>query len=359
MTEDFVTRLGQALSEAADREESRNRPARAAATVRASVPRAALTPGFALLAVAAVFALFGYVVETMRSEPTVASPPKVVARLAPAEGLEQGVAAFGAVWLVDTGRGALLRMDPAGRTVTARVPLHGSAALGVGPDAVWVGETDGVASRLVRVDPETGRIVARTALRTPHGGLFQGGTPIQVGDVLWVVGVEHALRLDPRTGRITKAIRIAPGGYGVRGATSVGGDVWALVSNGNLVRFDGRTGGRKRVFPARYADLAAGPGGAMLLVADGRRIARFDPSTGRALWVAPIRHEGTGAIADGLFWVASLDPGPASSVVGMDPRTGRIVSSVHVGESGTMSIVRVGSELWMTTAAGHVVILRP
>ena len=41
MTDDFVTRLGVALREAADREERRPAPWRALATARTTLPRAA------------------------------------------------------------------------------------------------------------------------------------------------------------------------------------------------------------------------------------------------------------------------------------------------------------------------------
>ena len=42
----------------------------------------------------------------------------------------------------------------------------------------------------------------------------------------------------------------------------------------------------------------------------------------------------------------------------VDPRTGHVIDSVDVGEFGAQFMAPVGSDVWMTTAGGHVVILR-
>ena len=113
MTDDFVTRLGVALRDAADREERRRAPWRALATARTTLPR--LRPSLV-----ARHAHRGArrsrprstVWPASRSNDAAPAGPKVVAQLSPAGGLDQIVAGFGSAWLVDTDTQTLLRMDP-------------------------------------------------------------------------------------------------------------------------------------------------------------------------------------------------------------------------------------------------------
>ena len=84
MTDDFVTRLGVALREAADREERRRAPWRLLAAARAGVPR--VQPNLALAAVvgALVLAAGVYAAASFRSNDAAPAGPKVVARFTPA-----------------------------------------------------------------------------------------------------------------------------------------------------------------------------------------------------------------------------------------------------------------------------------
>jgi outer membrane protein assembly factor BamB len=116
-------------------------------------------------------------------------------------------------------------------------------------------------------------------------------------------------------------------------------------------------GKREAAFRTPFAGFPAAFGGALFL-GDAGQLARLDPATGRMLWRTRIDHVGPRAAANGLLWVEARDR-RGDRVVSIDPRNGRIVSSVHVGEFGAMWLERVGSELWMTTAGGHVVIVRP
>jgi hypothetical protein len=272
--------------------------------------------------------------------------PQVVARVAPGGGLSQVVGGFGSAWVLDNGDDLLLRMDPSTRRVTARLPLRAAIAMAGGRDALWVGE--GI-NDLLRIDPASGRVVARISLAR---GAFSGGTPIPIGDAVWVVGSERALRVDARSGRVTGAVAVARDG----GATALRGDL-VVVGGGSVVRLDGRTGARRAAFRAPFAGLPVAAGGALFL-ADANGVARLDPTNGRVLWRRRIDRVGPVAAARGLLWVEA--PGRRGDrVVGIDPRSGREVASVHVGEFGVLSMQGVGSELWLATAGGDVVVVRP
>jgi PQQ-like domain len=357
VTEDFVTRLGHALRVAAEREQRRGVLARRAAAARSSVPPVTRTAIGAIgaLAIAVVFAV--YLATALRPEP--ARPPQVIAAVPVARGLGEITAAFDSAWMVDTRDQAVLRVDPATRRVIARIPLPGQLAIAAGADALWVSEDAGRGATLVRIDPRTNRPAARISLRTPAGRSFPAATLVAIGDSVWVVSVKHALRVDARTGRVTRLATLAPPGVGVRDVTAIDGDLWALRSDGRLARFDGATGARKAIFRSSFLDMprvggAHGP----LLLADGNRLARIDPATGRPIWTAEVAHVGPAAMAKGLLWIAALD-GDGERLVGIDPRDGRVASSADVGRHDSVSIAPVGREVWLAGSSGEVLVVRP
>jgi streptogramin lyase len=308
-------------------------------------------PAAAVLALAVVVLAGIYALRATRPEPAQPPGPKVVARLAPGGVLDQLHAGFGSAWAFDALDDTLLRMDPATRRVTARVGVRAGIALSVGSDAVWV--TEGV-NDLTRIDPLTNRVVARIPLER---GAFSGGIPLPIGDTVWVVGDHRALRVDARTNRLTKAVTVTRSGDAVLGGAVLDGDLWLLSNHRRLVRLDGRTGAVRAAFRAPIAgELASFAGG--LYIANLDQAVRVDPASGRGVWRARTVNVGAAAEARGLIWVEAGNRN-GDRVIAIDPRDGRTVTSVRVGEFGVLSMASVGSELWMTTAGGGLIILRP
>lgn len=355
MTDDFVTRLGVALRDAADREERRRAPWRALATARTTLPRLRASPVLATVIAGLVLAAAVYGLASFRSSDSAPAGPKVVARLAPAGGLDQVVAGAGSAWLADSDTQALLRMDPATRRVTARFPLGGSANITWGHGAIWVGVTRDQAFRLLRIDPRTNRIVAR--LHTPDvpgGAAFS--SPVWVGDKLWLLSSAAAVQIDPASGHAIATVPTARNGYRTRSIAVVGGDLWVHLSDGRLLRLDGATGRRKATFHLPDGDLVGDFLMNGLFVVDENTLSRMDPRTFRVLWRTPITSIGAGVAAGGRLWVEAPDR-QGDRVLTVDPRTGSVIDSVHVGEFGAQWMAPVGSEVWMTTAGGRVIIL--
>jgi len=356
MTDDFVTRLGVALRDAADREERRRAPWRALATARATVPRLRASAVLATVIAGLVLAAAVYGLAGLRSNDAAPAGPKVVAKLTPAGGLDQIVAGFGSAWLADTDTQTLLRMDPATRRVTARFPLGGRMAIATDRGAVWVGVTQNSgAFRLLRIDPRTNRIVARLRTPEPPGGLGFGGPVIVRGNV-WVVSAEAVMRIDPRDGHALATVRTAHNGYGTRSLAVVDGDLWVQISDGRVLRLDGASGRRKATFHLPDGNLIGDFLMNGLFVVDESTLSRMDPRTFRVVWRTPIASIGPGVAAGGKLWVETPDR-QGDRVLTVDPRTGSVIDSVHVGEFGAQWMAPVGSDVWMTTAGGHVVIL--
>jgi streptogramin lyase len=352
VTDDFVTRLGVALRDAADREERRRAPSRALWNAWAAAPRLQASPVLAALLAGIVVVAAVYGLTRLGADEPAPAAPKVVTRLAPAGGLDMVVPAFGSAWLIDTDSQTLLRMDPATRRVIARIPLHGSMALAAGRDALWVGLTRNAEFSLLRIDPHTNRI----AERLPVPGVAIGGLPVFVDGHLWVLGADRAGRIDERSGRVTMIVRTAREGYRTRSFAVAGGDLWVHSSDGSLLRVDGTTG--KRLATLRMPDetLISDLGTNGLFLFDRASITRVDSKLHR-LWRTPIPSIGPAVAAEGRLWVET--PGRRGDrVLTVDPRSGHVVGSVDVGEFGAQFMSPVGSDVWMTTAGGHVVILR-
>jgi DNA-binding beta-propeller fold protein YncE len=356
MTDDFVTRLGVALRDAADREERRRVPWRALATARTTLPRLRPSPVLATLIAGLVLAAAVYGLASLRTGDKVPAGPKIVAKLSPAGGLDQVVAGFGSVWLEDSDSQTLLRMDPATRRVTARIPLGGAIEMAPGRGVLWVGLWRNGTTSLLRIDPKTNKVAGRLDLGAVPGGWGPGGVPVMVNGHLWVLSVEAATRVDPATGRAAKPIVTARNGYRTRSFAVADGDLWVQTSDGRLVRLDGATGRRKAAFHVPDGSVIADLWSNGLYVIDETTLARVHPNDLRPVWRAPIVSIGPAIAAGGKLWVETPDA-QGDRVLTVDPRTGHVIDSVHVGEFGAQWMTRVGSQVWMTTAGGHVVIL--
>jgi hypothetical protein len=355
MTDDFVTRLGVALRDAADREERRQAPWRALATARTTVPRLRPSPVLATVIAGLILAAAVYGLASFRSGDTSPAGPKVITRLAPAGGLDQIVPGFGSAWLADTDTQTLLRMDPATRRVTARFRLGGSMELAPDKGAMWVGLTQNQAFRLLRIDPRTNRIVAR--LHTPDvPGGSTGSVPVVVGGKLWLLSAEAAVRIDPASGHAIAMVHTAHSGYQMRSLAVVDNDLWVQISDGRLLRLDGATGRRRATFHVPDGSLVGDFWMNGLFVIDENTLSRVDPRDLHVLWRTPIVSIGSGIAAGGRLWVEAPDL-QGDRVLTVDPRNGSVIDSVHVGEFGARWMASIGSEVWMTTAGGRVVIL--
>ena len=202
MSDDFTVRLRVQLREAAIREERRGPVAR---TVLAARPRPVLAVGaFAAAAVAAAILLATVFLASPAPEPATQPGPRVAVDVAVGDAL--GASArpgFGAMWLSDSSRGAILRVDPRTLRVTRRIPVGSEVALVTAAGALWAlprgpGYQGGP---LMRIAPDTGRTVAQIDSTTPAGGPFRGGSLVVAGGRVWVIGAAGAVAVDPATGQ--------------------------------------------------------------------------------------------------------------------------------------------------------------
>jgi hypothetical protein len=366
VTEDFVSRLRLELREAARREERRGPVGRRIAGARRRLPA---PPAVAVALAAALLAVVVALgASALRGEPEPAEHG-IVGRFQVASGLSPVAAGSGAVWTADPIRHRILRIDPGTRRVTARIPIDDEATVATGAGAVWALAGDLLYSgdrrplRLLRIDPATNRIVARIALRTPAGATF-GPRELWVGEgVVWVVGADGALRVDPSRDRPDRWVPFPhDGGEATRGAL-VGRDrVTLLTTDGRLRTIDARSGrtvgdvGLRA--PADAHLLPAPPGTVAVAAAD--RIALHDRDSGRELWRARVSGEirFSHADDDGLWLHVARDTGGPDRLVRLDARSGRRIGQVDLPERGVAGLAPVGSELWVATPGGRILVVR-
>ena len=132
MSDQFETRLQLQLRTAAERMERRG----ALGRLRLALPAAPAVAGAALVAVLllAVAILGGL---RWAGDEDVVTAPRVVANVTLADNLGNVESGLGSVWIADTAKGQILRLDPRSREVRARIPVGGEALVTVGAGAVW------------------------------------------------------------------------------------------------------------------------------------------------------------------------------------------------------------------------------
>jgi outer membrane protein assembly factor BamB len=362
VSEDFTTRLRLQLREAALREERRGTLRRAVAVGRPTRPAAAASSAWAAAAAACLVIAVGlWMVGSLRREPAAPSRPRIVADVQLANALgSSGAAAFGAVWLSDTARGDVLRVDPRTRRVVARIHVGAEVQLAAGGGSVWavVDATTGIGP-LLRIDPRTNRIAARIGVRLTA---YPGGSGVLVGRQVWVIGQTEAIRVDPARGRIAGTVR-ARRAFQFTNAALLGGQVWLGTGDGRLIRYDDRTGRRLGGAPWRVRG-ALFPSLGRFVVLGDRTVTLVEPVTGRALWRsalarAPLRDLQVAALAGGRAYLVGRDgPAPRDRLLAVDARDGRVAPPLSVPEFGTIGMVGDGGRrVWLLTSGGRVVVV--
>jgi PAS domain-containing protein len=357
MSQDFTTRLQLELRAAAERQEQRS----ALGRLREQLPR----PSVLAIAAAAAAVLLALVLAGglgWHHEETITAP-RVTKTLPLADNLGSIAAGFGAVWVSDPATPQVLRLDPATRKVTARVPAMDKPILNTGAGAVWVvGFVDDVVKpeTLLKIDPDTARVVARTRLRV-GGRPFVAGDVQIVGDQVWVIGRDGVLRIDPGTGRIAQHFFFAQreGDPFPQAAWATPDGIVALRREGRIERYDPHTGRLNGLLPVRLADsriLVPTDAGPVLLTGHGR-IALAEPRRGAIVWDRQLPGTAAWPFVDGRrlwTWVSESD---GDWMYELDLRTGALKSRTRLPEFGAAGIVRVGRELWVTSQNGKLMIV--
>ncbi len=279
------------------------------------------------------------------------------------DGPREVAAGAGHVWVLEQGpRGAeVVRIDPAtgalrartsiGRTDGSVAPPRGSAfapVLAAGEGAAWV--VTGILGprlELTRIDARTkqARRVAVTPAAAGPGGVAPAFGSLAAGaGALWMLVGDRVLRLDARSGRVVRSIRLTP-------ASAAGG-----------AEHCGRPGaGGLAGAPAPQAErLAIGAGAVWVASKCGPRPSRFgylsriDPRTNRVTRAVALRHSYS-KIAAGRagLWAATatatlLPPRPPEPALHrIDPAPGRPASVTSLPEGNVVGLGVAAGAVWV------------
>jgi outer membrane protein assembly factor BamB len=385
MSEDFVTRLERELTRAERLQEGGGRLRRRVAWLRAwrLVPAA----GVAAAVAAVVAALTGVLALTHGDTNRVAGHrPAVVARTwlgqDPVDRCSAACDTIGSFPVLASGLGSgwaggtehheVIRLSADGRRVVARIGVgRWPSGIVATADAVWVlvNPSDATSS-LVRIDPARDRVTAR--IPVPRVSTV----PTLVGDdrVLWVLGEEQGVRVDPRRGAVAGRVSWGFGGVYAKSFGLAGDDLWARAEDGRLLRFDAHTGARtgRADGPPGIANLAVIPGTGVVVAGEDGTLTRIDAPSGRVRWSArPAagagapsagsgRTQGTITISGGTVWTLVEDSLRATeALAAVDLATGRTLTATALKDPGAGWLQPVGDDLWYLAPQGYAVVVRP
>jgi outer membrane protein assembly factor BamB len=232
------------------------------------------------------------------------------------------------------GKMLLKRLDPRSGEEVQAIPLKGFFAeiteVAFGAGSVWIsrgvclsGPVYGKQPKdvVLRVDPETNRVVDRIPVYCSSGLAFGHGS-------VWVTSVSYGIvsRIDPQTGEVVTKIEVGRGAVDIATAESSGA-VW--VAGLYLPKdYSGRDS-------PEYSE--------------DRKLTRIDPETNRVVAQIPIEADSPDggassvAVGEGEVWAQSVD----GKLYKVDPAPNEIVAKVSLGDSSSHLAV-YGGAVWAT-----------
>jgi streptogramin lyase len=285
--------------------------------------------------------------------PEPSTEPRVVRVVGIGGSPADGVLAAGSLWISEFEDRQVVRLDPRTGRVLARVPLGEGAPRIAGDDrSVWAR-----GDRLWRIDPRTNHAT------TPTGGPTGPELAVSDGDA-WVnnrhyLSGESVDRITP-TGDIVRRIP-----FRLPAQVAVGGRwLWVAGDDGTIARIDQRSGHTEHRWP-RLAPggtdeatrtLFADARGAWVLSPQGQIIRLEGDRVVRVLPIDDTVKPIMAPAADALWVVTSDDPRNAA-IERIDPRSGRVTATVELGKHYPRALVPAPGGLWVVAGDGTVVLV--
>jgi streptogramin lyase len=299
------------------------------------------------------------------SEPAIAARVADTIDIGPATSVTFGA---GSVWVAvvppNSDARAIIRIDPESDKIVASIPTSvvpgweiGGGGLVVADGSVWVAGLDaasrGTQGAVVRIDPSTNQVADTITLK--EGPVAD--VAVEPG-AIWALlrgnpGVPEVVRIDPSTDQVVATIALN-GGYG-RFLFAEGGSVFAAVAQspggpfdgGTLVRIDPSTNQVAGTFElGTYPSAAAGAGAIWAITDSG--LVQIDPSTGRPTDPpAPVTCTGD-ALAVGAGGVWCFDPAHDRALERFNPEATEVdvMMRPDQGTGGTALATSPGS-IWV------------
>jgi streptogramin lyase len=266
------------------------------------------------------------------------------------------------VWLF-TSTGTLDRIDPTKNTVAASVQLPRASdqlqTVAGNASGLWV--TDWDANLLLRLDPQTLRMIAEIDVGPQPKGILLAGSSV------WIANTHGGTvdRVDVTKNRVAATVTVGPtGNSGPNWLTQAFNSIWVDVPNITTVaRIDPIT---TAVQATIVVTGSANPCGGLAVTSDAvwvggcgsSSLARIDPATNR--FVANVEVGGANhvfAVIGDRPWVSP----EGGQIVRIDPATNTVdrVVTPGGGFQGGGDIAIAGGSLWIVDAANNRIIRLP
>lgn len=220
---------------------------------------------------------------------------------------------------------------------TASIEVGGSpSALAVGEGSVWV-VRDG--RRLVRIDEETGEVLARIGAGDELGSDRPCGVAVGAGAAWVVTASGQVARISPATSRLARLVAVEDAAC----VAAARGGIWVTGPDlGRVVRLDPATGEELAEIGVEGAPLGIDVGFGSIWVATGMAadgagggVVRIDPRSNEVVRTIPVAAAPEFlSIGAGAVWVASSD----GTIARIDPRTNQVVATIRIAEAGRTSV---------------------
>jgi len=256
----------------------------------------------------------------------------------------------GAVW--DANETGVTKIDPRTNAVVKEIPITGgSFAVAAGREGVWITNPP-PDNALYRINPRSGGVTLRRSF--PSRPI----TAQVVGEgFVWVPDADEVLKIDPSTGRVVARIPFNYPNVGA-GALAVGeGSVWIAdpadvptegsLEFGVVVRIDARTGRIITKIPVERADgVVVGAGAVWARSSETEEVTEINPATNLPIQTIPVRRADWIAVGQGAVWVLDED---IHTAVRINPATGVVVTTIKLPQ--TERAIFAGPEgVWVPVA---------
>ncbi len=289
-----------------------------------------------------------------------------IRRLRPVASIPTGedlgvTAGAGSIWVTERREGRLLRIDPQKNRIVARIWIGPAKEPVYGIGAVWV-PADGIHS-LLRIDPR--RNAAVKWMKGPYNEAAVGAGAIWA--LTWRNGATNRVdRVDARTKRVLATVRGVPeNAYAIAfGGGSVwvcGGDLDQPLTPGWIWRIDPATARVvARVQLPRICRGMAYGFGSLWAALYGSELYRIDPAHDAIAAHVRTSQGGTFfqdyiAIGTHSVWVTNLNNATDAELVEVDPRSMRVRAHASLAQGATGVVSAFGS-VWVSHFVGARVL---
>ena len=246
----------------------------------------------------------------------------------------------GSVWVGGLGSGDVIRVDPATGKVVARVSVGARVFnLAAAPGAVWA--IDNALSTAVRVDTKTANVTARV----PVG--------FQPYDIEWGFGSAWVANAGDGTvwritnGKVAKKIKV---GAEPNGLTAYRGALWVSDHTlGKVVRIDPATNRITATVKIPGADWITGLGDNIYVSQETNQVSRISVTTLKLTGIAKVARNPLGSTIVGKqLWVPCID---ANEVDVVDPATMKVVAR-RSAAGGPIAVLSAFGHTWVSQSTG-------